>query len=43
MGLPTGTVLGLEASRAALGDRAELVRADAAMDDDEAIRYAVGR
>jgi hypothetical protein len=36
--------LGLEASVAALGDRAELVRAEgAAMDDDEAIRYTVGR
>ena len=36
--------LGLEASLAALGDRAELVRAEgAAMDDDEAIRYTVGR
>ena len=36
--------LGLEASLAALGDRAEVVRAEgAAMDDDEAIRYAVGR
>ncbi len=36
--------LGLEASLAALGDRAELVRAEgAAMDDDEAIRYALGR
>jgi predicted ATPase/class 3 adenylate cyclase len=35
--------LGLDASLAALGDRAELVRAEgAAMDDDEAIRYAVG-
>jgi tetratricopeptide (TPR) repeat protein len=36
--------LGLEASLAALGDRAEVVRAEgAAMDDDEAIRYTVGR
>ena len=35
--------LGLEASLAALGDRAELVRAEgAAMDDDEAIQYTVG-
>jgi predicted ATPase/class 3 adenylate cyclase len=36
--------LNLEASLAALGDRAQVVRAEgAAMDDDEAIRYAVGR
>ena len=36
--------IGLQASLAALGDRAELVRAEgAAMDDDEAIRYTVGR
>jgi tetratricopeptide (TPR) repeat protein len=36
--------LGLEASLAALGDRAEQVRAEgAAMDDGEAIRYTVGR
>jgi hypothetical protein len=36
--------LGLEAGPAALGDRDDLVRAEgAAMDDDEAIRYIVGR
>jgi len=35
--------LGLADSLAALGERAELVRAEgAAMDDDEAIRYTVG-
>jgi predicted ATPase/class 3 adenylate cyclase len=36
--------LGLDASVASLGDRAAVVRAEgAAMDDEEAIRYAVGR